>query len=549
MGLQDIQAARILSIYKSEEQLSSQDLSKSDYTLNRPIDKFNKIEKRQGSVSKEVVVEDVIQKSEEVVAVDNILSGLKPAFTTEDLKLQIENKETIKKSFDILSGDILQKAIGREGLVPKKVSITMANGKTHQAIRWVKTGSDLSPDTTQTHKWFHEAGKLGVNQNDTEEEKIHHVVNHPSMTPADKTKHLIHLGIYDKEKLEDLTGNGQQSVYDHLYYAGVKAKEFKDEHKKLKDGDRIISPMGTVPKDVPSDLSIQTAKEVLGGKDYDKFRDAKKKELAAKFGITMTDRWDAYNFKIKEVLLIGYPKSLIAYGTGGVGKTYDLMKNLNELELRQYDDDPELDGMENDEYDYIMITGSTSKTDLWRIVCDNSNKILIFDDCDSMWTGDDDMKNWLKGMLDTTGDGTIRYGNGDKVKNRNGEPCPRTVRFRGRAIFVSNLTDKELPQPLIDSRSSSIDLSMTMDETLDKLNSIKYHIKIKDAEGVEIDASKEDRDIAVDFFKEFKDYLTLGQVNGRTLGQVIGVAQALRRLKMYNKESFYKNALIGLRIV
>lgn len=650
-------------------------------------------------MNKKFLLHQPLQKSEEILQKSNIEDTIEIEKPSEQFwgffKSKLEQKDNLNKAFDTLGEDILIKAIGKTGLTAKKVDIKMKDGSTHKAIRWVKAGEDSSPDISKTYKWHSEAGK-GL-EGSTPEEQIHHVVNHPDMPAEHKVSHLIQHGIYDKDKLETLTGAGKQRVSDSLYYAGIKNKEFKEEHKNLDAEDNGLNlPSSTKTTPVPLDLAISTAKEVLSNKDFDKFKLEKKRELAAKFGINTTDRWDAYNFKIKEVLMIGYPKSLIAYGSGGVGKaqplyskvltptgfttmgelregsivlcpdnteskilkifpqgkrpvyeltfsnnqkcrsdinhlwkvkkqdedwdlltleqileygikdlngnyifrvpflevletfqintlfitdinyieegetqcilidhiehlyitdnyivthnTYDLMQNLEELKLRAYDDDPELGGMESDEYDYIKVSGSVSKTGLWRIFCENKNKILIFDDADTFW-GDPEMENILKAALDTTGDGKISYANGDKVKDSNGDPCPRSVKFTGRAIFISNLTAKDLPQPLIDSRCSSIDLTMSMDETLDKLDMIKYKIKIKDGEGNEIDVSKEDRDNGMEFMKDMKEYMGVGSVNGRILGQLMGISAALHRMKIYTPDAFYKQSLIALRLV
>jgi len=467
--------------------------------------------------------------------------------TISQLKKSIEDKNNLNKAFDILNDkDMLCKAIGRTGLTPKKVTVTMKNGQTHQAIRWVNE-HDEAPSLKHVYK------NVGEDvTGDNSEQRIHNIVNHDSMSPDLKVKNLAHEGIYDKDTLSNLTGAAPQKAYDILYNAGVKHKEFRDDHKALLGGSEILPKDPVTGVQVPVSMAIHEAKEALKTNDFEKYRVEKQRELAAKYGVSMDNRWEAYNRKLRDTIQVGYPRSLIAFGLGGLGKTYDFEQIAQELELRQYDDDPELGGMDNeDEYDYVLLSGSLSKTDMWRQLCQHKNKLIVFDDLDSIWdtTGGDDMVNWLKKICDTTGDGVVRNGNGDKVKDINGEPCPRMCKFRGRIISITNLKASDLPQPLIDSRSGSIDLTMNMDQTLEKIDKIKYKIKLKDDKGEEITASKEDRELMVDFLKEFKDYLRIEQVNGRTAGQIIGDAQSLRRLGKFSKEEFYKAALISLRIV
>ena len=252
------------------------------------------------------------------------------------------------------------------------------------------------------------------------------------------------------------------------------------------------------------------------------------------------------------MLQMGYPKSLIAYGTGGLGKSHDLNSVFEENEIRWYD--AELDQDET-EYDAIQIKGATGLRDMWKTIVKNKNKIIVFDDCDSMWQKGEFSPevNILKGMLDTTGDGTVSYGNAGKGDE--GEKLPTTIKFTGQVIFISNMPKKAFPQPLLNNRAAAIDLSMSKDETLDKLGDIKDKIKIhgstraEDGERTrtELNISKTSRQAAFEFFKEHKDLLPLSTVQARSFAQICVLHQTLTNKgeeKDFEKEAAKRMGII-----
>ncbi len=276
----------------------------------------------------------------------------------------------------------------------------------------------------------------------------------------------------------------------------------------------------------------------------------RKEQRAKEWGITVEDKWDAYSFSIDTLLQIGKPKSLLVYGTGGVGKTYTLFEQqFPANDIRMYDEELDLDPSE---YDAIKISGSIGLRDFWRIVVANKDKIIVFDDCDNMWSNEA-MANILKGMLDSSGDGTVRYGNA--TKDEDGNQLPRQIKFTGKAIFISNLTRKEFVEngmsPIVDSRASAIDLTMNMEQTLQKLNNIKYKMKFENARGEKLNIPNSVMDKVTGFLEKHKDDLRIEQVNGRTLSNL-----AITAYQIYNNDSisdkdrfFEKQAAIKLDLV
>ena len=370
------------------------------------------------------------------------------------------------------------------------------------------------------------------------------------------------MGIYDRKHLSRLSDDGYAKQF--LKESDINPKDFAgyefDEEKSeviFKDSSFGGGKAGgkAYKPDVDVEMSMEVAKDLLSSKDYEKFQKQESNKIKEQFGITSDKMWLSYERNISRIIQTGQPKSMLAFGTGGVGKTYTLEQVIkaNNLEDRMYKPGMDLD---SSQYDIIKLTGSMTKNGLWRRLYENRDKLVVFDDCDSMWD-DPDLLNWLKGALDSTGDGTITNENGDKVKLSSVDPdtgesekAPREFQFTGQVIFISNLTRAELVRkgagPIVESRSLAIDLTMTTEQTMEKMKKIKDKIIIKDKHGNAIDVKQEERDMAFDFLDFMKDKISTSKINGRTLGNLMGTAVNLRKLGQLNTESFTDEATILL---
>jgi hypothetical protein len=231
--------------------------------------------------------------------------------------------------------------------------------------------------------------------------------------------------------------------------------------------------------------------------------------------VPVKERWEAYKLFI-DMVATGEAKSAIAYGTGGVGKTYNMMEVFKEHNMREFHSELHLPGEQD--YDFVKITGKSTPTHMYKALYEHNGKVIVFDDCDSVLK-DDTSINILKGALDTTGDGTVSYGSGRKIKDSDGEEIPQRFSFNGRVMFISNLTPKEMPQPLR-SRAYTINLTMTADETITMMKDIVQVMPFQDNRGNPIEVSPEDRTAAIDFLSSVKDKIDIGDLNVRTLGQI-----------------------------
>lgn len=443
--------------------------------------------------------------------------GVEKSEIISEHDLAIENQLTLLKSIDVTK---LQK---------KEVQVRGKNGQTFFAVRYI------NPNSGQAEVTGHKSTETEQHK-DNPEKQIDTIMNHPSKNKAEKIRDFISLGVYDKKTLMLLSGADYVQAHQAIAKVGVtnlpSTRGAKTEGTSSDGNTAESGKDGGFPPDG------------MSKKDGDKLLAQARLKRRQESGLTYHDYWNTYKSTLESVMVEGYPKSLIAYGTGGLGKSHDLAEVMKKNKIRVFDAEI---NPSSDQYDAAVVKGDAGKKSMWATICKNKDKIIIFDDCDTMWTsGDEGQQNVLKGMLDTTGDGVITYGQAGK--DENGEQLPKTIKFTGQVIFISNLPRKDFPQPLIDSRCAAIDLTMTKDETMEKIGDIKHLIKHRGKNDVEIPVSKEAKDQAYDFFKEHKDHLGLGQINGRTFAQVSHIAHKHKEAKSA-KGAFEKEAKIRMNLV
>ena len=175
-------------------------------------------------------------------------------------------------------------------------------------------------------------------------------------------------------------------------------------------------------------------------------------------------------------------KSLIISGDSGLGKSWRVMKILE-----SYQDLP-----------YFLVKGFATARALYDTLYRNKNKLIIFDDCDSILE-DKVAINILKGALDSDKRRTVSWlaKNGDKS-------IPLQFDFGGRVIFISNIPLEKFDKAMM-SRALSVSVFMTNEEKIKEMirlsltseylpnipTNIKYNVALElvpymDKEGVNL---------------------------------------------------------------
>lgn len=226
-----------------------------------------------------------------------------------------------------------------------------------------------------------------------------------------------------------------------------------------------------------------------------------REERAEQFGINAR-----FGFveKLVSMVATGVQPSAVITGEGGLGKTYTVTKTL---ETNGYSDISDLAEFQvgtvlNARKCFTTVKGYSTAKGLYRTLFENNKSVIVFDDCDAILK-DPVALNILKSALDSYGKRIISW-NADMRD----DDLPRSFNFEGRVIFISNMTQDKIDQA-IRSRSMMIDLSMTGDQKLERME----HIAQSDEFLPEYDASiKSD---ALGLIREIKD--DVKEISLRTL--------------------------------
>jgi hypothetical protein len=171
--------------------------------------------------------------------------------------------------------------------------------------------------------------------------------------------------------------------------------------------------------------------------------------------------------KLVSMVADGVQPSAIITGEGGLGKTFTVTKTLENKGYKDISDlaDFQVGSVINARRCFTMVKGYSTPKGLYRTLFENNKSIIVFDDCDSVLK-DPVALNLLKSALDSYGKRIISW-NAD-MKD---EDLPRSFNFEGRVIFISNMDDGKIDQA-IRSRSMMIDLSMTTDQKIERMETI-----------------------------------------------------------------------------
>ena len=187
-------------------------------------------------------------------------------------------------------------------------------------------------------------------------------------------------------------------------------------------------------------------------------------ERDAKFGINT--RFEFVE-KLVNMVAAGVQPSAVITGEGGLGKTYTVTKTLEKNGFKDMSDMSEFQvgAVIQRSKVFTMVKGYSTAKGLYRTLFENNKSVIVFDDCDAVLK-DPVALNLLKGALDSYGKRIISW-NADLRD----DDLPRSFNFEGRVIFISNMDQNAIDQA-IRSRSMLIDLSMTADQKIDRMEFI-----------------------------------------------------------------------------
>ena len=163
------------------------------------------------------------------------------------------------------------------------------------------------------------------------------------------------------------------------------------------------------------------------------------------------------------MLAKGDQASVVVTGPGGLGKSHTVTTSLKNAGFK--------DMSVLDEYEvgagvpknaFMVIKGYSTPKGLYRTLYENRNSVIVFDDCDSVLK-DSISLNLLKGALDSYSKRIISWR--ADIKD---EDLPTSFEFKGRVVFISNISSNQLDQAII-SRSLSVDLTMTKEQKVERM--------------------------------------------------------------------------------
>lgn len=152
--------------------------------------------------------------------------------------------------------------------------------------------------------------------------------------------------------------------------------------------------------------------------------------------------YDDISVQVKSVAK-GYNAALLICGKqGGTGKSYTVNKALKEAGSWPI-------------VDYTTIKGGVTAVALYKDLYEYYDRVIVFDDCDSVLIGGTDSTNMLKAALDTGNHRIVSWENSDSFNTtnmsheeieakwslpENKNKHPSSFEFSGGVIFISNLS-------------------------------------------------------------------------------------------------------------
>jgi hypothetical protein len=164
------------------------------------------------------------------------------------------------------------------------------------------------------------------------------------------------------------------------------------------------------------------------------------------------------------MLARGDQASVVVTGPGGLGKSHNVSATLSRCGFQDISTVEALDvgARINGSKSFRVIKGYSTPKGLYRILFENKDGVIVFDDCDSVLK-DSVSLNLLKGALDSYSRRIITWRSDSKD-----DELPSAFEFKGRVVFISNLPSHSVDQAIL-TRSMTVDLSMTAQQKVERM--------------------------------------------------------------------------------
>jgi len=201
----------------------------------------------------------------------------------------------------------------------------------------------------------------------------------------------------------------------------------------------------------------------------------------------INERFEFLN-ELITLVVEGDAKSLMVSGEGGVGKTFTVMESLrkagkvncntifpsiDDLNVIQVEDSEEkikdkvYAQINQPKGDYVVIKGHASSKALYRLLWENRDRTIVFDDCDKVLK-DADSISLLKSALDSYEERWVSW----LVEQSFGDAdLPMTFKFNGRIIFISNMKLAKIDEA-VKTRCFKVDLSMSKPQRIERMRNV-----------------------------------------------------------------------------
>jgi hypothetical protein len=179
-------------------------------------------------------------------------------------------------------------------------------------------------------------------------------------------------------------------------------------------------------------------------------------------------------------------------------------------------------------YDYVIKGGKTTPGGGYITLYEHNDKIIVFDDMEGIMDNDV-MLAFLKVSMDTKPK-DVEYASTNQFNTRpivgEPEPVPRSLKFTGRMIIITNMERKELynkknkHRMAVMTRFTPTDLTMNRSQTMELLRDLKDTMVVRDGVGNVMFTPQNVRDDVMAFYEKHRDRMEIDFMNGRVFGRL-----------------------------